>query len=146
RAGRGTPDEGGLDRPRRRPPLLREARRHRRARSVARRDPRARRGERRACCRADPDSDRDRRRAATAAPDRARNASLARQSRRYAGSVPELPEGERIRAGLERERVTPLDRRGKYLVVRFETGRVLLIHLRMTGSLRVLRNEDDDPY
>ena len=28
-----------------------------------------------------------------------------------------------------------VERRGKYLVVRFETGRVLLIHLRMTGSL-----------
>jgi formamidopyrimidine-DNA glycosylase len=92
--------------------------------------------------------------------------------------VPELPEVETIRAGLEPhlvgrtfdrveitdprltrphdprevagelegERVTALDRRGKYLVVRFETGRVLLIHLRMTGSLRVLRDEDDDPY
>lgn len=92
--------------------------------------------------------------------------------------MPELPEVETIRAGLEPhlvgrtfdrveitdprltrphdprevagelegERVTALDRRGKYLVVRFETGRVLLIHLRMTGSLRVLRDEDDDPY
>ncbi len=28
-----------------------------------------------------------------------------------------------------------VERRGKYLVVRFESGRVLLIHLRMTGSL-----------
>jgi formamidopyrimidine-DNA glycosylase len=92
--------------------------------------------------------------------------------------VPELPEVETIRAGLEPhlvgrtfdrveitdprltrphdprevaaelegERVTALERRGKYLVVRFETGRVLLIHLRMTGNLRVLRDEDDDPY
>ena len=34
------------------------------------------------------------------------------------------------------ERVAILDRRGKYLIVRFESGRVLLIHLRMTGSLR----------
>jgi formamidopyrimidine-DNA glycosylase len=33
------------------------------------------------------------------------------------------------------ERVTTLDRRGKYLIVRFESGRALLIHLRMTGSL-----------
>jgi len=37
---------------------------------------------------------------------------------------------------LEGERVAALDRRGKYLIVRFESGRVLLIHLRMTGSLR----------
>jgi formamidopyrimidine-DNA glycosylase len=93
--------------------------------------------------------------------------------------VPELPEVETIRAGLEPslvgrtferveisdarltrphdpreiaaelegEQVASLERRGKYLVVRFETGRVLLIHLRMTGSLRLLRDGDeDDPY
>jgi formamidopyrimidine-DNA glycosylase len=82
--------------------------------------------------------------------------------------VPELPEVETVRLGLEPalvgrrferveildprltrpldpvvvarelegERVAALERRGKYLVVRFESGRVLLIHLRMTGSLR----------
>jgi formamidopyrimidine-DNA glycosylase len=37
---------------------------------------------------------------------------------------------------LEGERVTAVDRRGKYLIVRFESGRALLVHLRMTGSLR----------
>jgi formamidopyrimidine-DNA glycosylase len=37
---------------------------------------------------------------------------------------------------LEGERVDAVDRRGKYLIVRFESGRSLLIHLRMTGSLR----------
>lgn len=37
---------------------------------------------------------------------------------------------------LEGERVAATDRRGKYLIVRFESGRALLIHLRMTGSLR----------
>ena len=36
---------------------------------------------------------------------------------------------------LEGERVTVVDRRGKYLIVRFESGRALLIHLRMTGSV-----------
>jgi formamidopyrimidine-DNA glycosylase len=41
-----------------------------------------------------------------------------------------------LAAELEGERVAALDRRGKYLIVRFESGRVLLIHLRMTGSLR----------
>jgi formamidopyrimidine-DNA glycosylase len=93
--------------------------------------------------------------------------------------VPELPEVETIRAGLEPhlvgrifdrveiadprltrphdpreiaaelegETVAALERRGKYLVVRFETGRVLLIHLRMTGSLQLLDDGDDgDPY
>jgi formamidopyrimidine-DNA glycosylase len=37
---------------------------------------------------------------------------------------------------LEGERIGAVERRGKYLIVRFESGRVLLIHLRMTGSLR----------
>jgi formamidopyrimidine-DNA glycosylase len=41
-----------------------------------------------------------------------------------------------VAAELEGERVAALERRGKYLIVRFESGRVLLIHLRMTGSLR----------
>ena len=41
-----------------------------------------------------------------------------------------------VAAELEGEVVAAVERRGKYLVVRFETGRVLLIHLRMTGSLR----------
>jgi len=40
-----------------------------------------------------------------------------------------------VAAELEGERVAGVERRGKYLVVRFESGRVLLIHLRMTGSL-----------
>jgi formamidopyrimidine-DNA glycosylase len=37
---------------------------------------------------------------------------------------------------LEGERALRVERRGKYLIVRFESGRALLIHLRMTGSLR----------
>ncbi|HXH96882.1 MAG TPA: bifunctional DNA-formamidopyrimidine glycosylase/DNA-(apurinic or apyrimidinic site) lyase [Gaiellaceae bacterium] len=41
-----------------------------------------------------------------------------------------------VAAELEGERVAAVERRGKYLVVRFQSGRVLLIHLRMTGSLR----------
>ena len=53
-----------------------------------------------------------------------------------------------VAAELEGERVTALDRRGKYLVVRFESGRVLLIHLRMTGSLRhaAAGSLADDPH
>jgi formamidopyrimidine-DNA glycosylase len=38
---------------------------------------------------------------------------------------------------LEGERVVAVDRRGKYLIVRFESGRALLVHLRMTGSFRL---------
>jgi formamidopyrimidine-DNA glycosylase len=49
---------------------------------------------------------------------------------------------------LEGEVVDAVERRGKYLVFRFRSGRVLLIHLRMTGS--VLHSRDgtleDDPY
>jgi formamidopyrimidine-DNA glycosylase len=46
------------------------------------------------------------------------------------------------------ERVEAVDRRGKYLIVRFESGRVLLIHLRMTGNLFHLPDgvAGDDPY
>jgi formamidopyrimidine-DNA glycosylase len=40
-----------------------------------------------------------------------------------------------VAAELEGERVEGVGRRGKYLIVRFESGRVLLIHLRMTGNL-----------
>jgi formamidopyrimidine-DNA glycosylase len=40
-----------------------------------------------------------------------------------------------VAAELEGERIVAVDRRGKYLIVRFESDRVLLIHLRMTGNL-----------
>src|SRR3954454_17168306 len=40
-----------------------------------------------------------------------------------------------VAAELTGERVESVDRRGKYLIDRFESGRALLIHLRMTGSL-----------
>jgi formamidopyrimidine-DNA glycosylase len=40
-----------------------------------------------------------------------------------------------VAAELTGERVAAVERRGKYLIVRFESGRALLIHLRMTGSL-----------
>lgn len=63
---------------------------------------------------------------------------VGRQFERVAISDPRLtrpfdPAG--VAAELEGERVAALDRRGKYLIVRFESGRVLLIHLRMTGQL-----------
>ena len=49
---------------------------------------------------------------------------------------------ELVAAELVGERVAAVERRGKYLVVRFESDRVLLIHLRMTGSLRHARTGD----
>jgi formamidopyrimidine-DNA glycosylase len=52
-----------------------------------------------------------------------------------------------VAAELKGEHVAALDRRGKYLVVRFESGRVLLIHLRMTGSLAHARDGlPEDPH
>ena len=53
-----------------------------------------------------------------------------------------------VAAELEGEHVRALERRGKYLIVRFESGRSLLIHLRMTGSLRHGDGGTlpDDPY
>jgi formamidopyrimidine-DNA glycosylase len=55
---------------------------------------------------------------------------------------------DEVAAELNGEVVQSLERRGKYLVVRFRSGRVLLIHLRMTGSLGHHRNEslEDDPH
>jgi formamidopyrimidine-DNA glycosylase len=43
---------------------------------------------------------------------------------------------EQVARELEGERVESLRRRGKYLLLVFESGRVLLVHFRMTGSLR----------
>jgi formamidopyrimidine-DNA glycosylase len=53
-----------------------------------------------------------------------------------------------VAAEIEGEQVAAVARRGKYLVVRFERGLVLLIHLRMTGSLSHARNgaAADDPH
>jgi len=53
-----------------------------------------------------------------------------------------------VAAELQGERVAAVERRGKYLVVRFESGRALLIHLRMTGNLLHLpgRSLPDDPH
>jgi formamidopyrimidine-DNA glycosylase len=47
---------------------------------------------------------------------------------------PEPPEA--IAAALQGERVATVGRRGKYLIVGFESGRHLLVHLRMTGSFQ----------
>ena len=44
---------------------------------------------------------------------------------------------------LDGERIALVDRRGKYLIFRFESGRALLVHLRMTGSF--LTSTDGTP-
>ena len=59
---------------------------------------------------------------------------------------PEPPEV--VAAELQGERVYGLGRRGKYLIVEFESGRHLLIHLRMTGNVQhpAAGGFDADPY
>ena len=54
-----------------------------------------------------------------------------------------------VAAEITGERVTTVDRRGKYLIFRFESDRALLIHLRMTGSFRIVAAGElmgVDPY
>jgi formamidopyrimidine-DNA glycosylase len=53
-----------------------------------------------------------------------------------------------VAAELVGESVAAVDRLGKYLIIRFESGRALLVHLRMTGSLRHASRGGlaDDPY
>jgi formamidopyrimidine-DNA glycosylase len=57
---------------------------------------------------------------------------------------PEPPEA--VAAALEGERVGAVRRRGKYLVLEFESGRHLLIHLRMTGNVQHPAPGAPDPY
>ena len=78
-------------------------------------------------------------------------ALLGRRFARVAIADPRLVrpyEPAEVAAELEGERVAAVERRGKYLVVRFESGRVLLIHLRMTGSLLCAPHGSlpDDPH
>jgi formamidopyrimidine-DNA glycosylase len=55
---------------------------------------------------------------------------------------------EHVVGRLEGRRVISVERRGKYLIVRFENGLALLVHLRMTGSFLVARRGDlpEDPH
>jgi formamidopyrimidine-DNA glycosylase len=57
---------------------------------------------------------------------------------------PEPPDA--VAAALEGERIRTVGRRGKYLVLEFESGRHLLIHLRMTGNVQHPAPGVDDPY
>jgi formamidopyrimidine-DNA glycosylase len=45
---------------------------------------------------------------------------------------------------LSGERIVAVDRRGKYLILRLESGRALLVHLRMTGGF--LNGSHDGPH
>jgi formamidopyrimidine-DNA glycosylase len=56
-------------------------------------------------------------------------------------TLPEPPDA--VAQQLEGEHIVGIDRRGKYLLLRLGSGRVLLVHLRMTGSLRADALEGD---
>ena len=56
---------------------------------------------------------------------------------------PEPPEA--IAHALEGERISEVGRRGKYLVFEFESGRHLLVHLRMTGTSSTRRRAASPP-
>ena len=53
-----------------------------------------------------------------------------------------------VAGALEGEQVADVRRRGKYLVVVFESGRHLLVHLRMTGNVLhpAPEGREDDPH
>jgi formamidopyrimidine-DNA glycosylase len=57
---------------------------------------------------------------------------------------PEAPEA--VAAELVGERVADVRRRGKYLVLAFESGRHLLVHLRMTGGFQHPAPGEHDPH
>src|SRR5918999_5219133 len=57
---------------------------------------------------------------------------------------PEPPEA--VAAALEGERIVDVRRRGKYLVFAFESGRHLLVHLRMSGSFQHPAAPGPDPH
>jgi formamidopyrimidine-DNA glycosylase len=91
--------------------------------------------------------------------------------------MPELPEVETIRRGLDREvvgkrvktvhvtgtrtvrrqpkkqfigrlegaKITGVERRGKYLVLKLDTGELLVVHLRMSGQLLRAQARDEEP-
>ena len=57
---------------------------------------------------------------------------------------PELPEA--VAHELRGERVADVRRRGKYLIFAFESGRHLVVHLRMTGSFQHPAADGPDPH
>jgi len=50
-----------------------------------------------------------------------------------------------VASELRGESIVAVERRGKYLIVRFGSGRALLVHLRMTGSFRTALNGGLEP-
>ena len=58
----------------------------------------------------------------------------------------QIPSIEAFKRGLAGQTIRELDRRGKYLIVRLESGDSLILHLRMSGSLLIEPGCQSDPY
>ena len=55
------------------------------------------------------------------------------------------PSAEEFRSRLIGQRITGITRRGKYLIVSLSSGDLLIIHLKMTGSLLVNQDSSEPP-
>ena len=64
-----------------------------------------------------------------------------------AEGIVQAPPAASFEAALRGRRIAEIDRRGKYLIFRFDTGGALIVHLGMTGALLLRRAGDPpDPY
>ncbi len=55
------------------------------------------------------------------------------------------PSAEEFRARLSGQKITGINRRGKYLIISLNSGDFLIVHLKMTGSLLVGKNSSEPP-
>src|SRR5437763_9352041 len=60
-------------------------------------------------------------------------------------SLVRYPDPARFVAVVENSRIQGVDRRGKYLLIRLEGGDLLVVHLGMTGHLRVGGAGESEP-
>jgi formamidopyrimidine-DNA glycosylase len=58
----------------------------------------------------------------------------------------QIPSIEAFKSGLVGQTIRGLDRRGKYLILRLESGDALILHMRMSGSLIIEPGCEADPY
>lgn len=58
----------------------------------------------------------------------------------------QIPSSEAFRRRLMGKTIVDLERRGKYLIFRLDSGEALIIHLRMSGSLLLVRDVSHDRH
>lgn len=71
-------------------------------------------------------------------------AELSRLQLNRAGLRYPFPKG--LAGALEGTRIKNLSRRAKYLLIRFDNGKVLIVHLGMSGSLRIENTDGPDAF